>query len=281
MIAERHGALTVSGRRLALHEWGEPNGMPLVHWHGLGTRAGLHLNEVAPILAGEHRFRVITPDAPGFGGSEPSPDMRPAALADLIAALLDALGLGRVALSGWSWGASIGCWLVARHPLRLRAAVLLDAGYADPQADDDASLEQTRRLWEEESAADRAALVERLRARGGRWSDAIEAAFLAGWHEHDGRLELVPAPETFARAFAGLQQDPPTSAWPAMATSRVPVLLVAAATADDGDVARFRAAVPQTSVERLADAGHDVCRDQPVRVAELVGGWLRRLEPAP
>jgi pimeloyl-ACP methyl ester carboxylesterase len=72
---ERRETVLVSGRRLELHVWGEADRIPLVHWHGLGTRAGLHINEVAPILAGGFGFRVIAPDAPGFGGSEPSQHM--------------------------------------------------------------------------------------------------------------------------------------------------------------------------------------------------------------
>jgi pimeloyl-ACP methyl ester carboxylesterase len=187
---------------------------------------------------------------------------------------MEVLGLGPMAYSGWSWGASIGCWLAARHPQRLSALVLLDAGYSDPQADPDASLEQTRQIWEEECAPDRETLRERLQARGGRWTDAIEEAFLAGWQHRNGRLELIPQPETFADAFAGLQEDPPTHAWPGMAASGVPILLVAAGTADEGEIERFRAAVPHASLERLPAAGHDVCRDQPDRVAEVMGTWL-------
>ena len=50
MAAERLSSFSVGGRRLAAHEWGQPDGLPLIHRHGLGTRTGLHVNEVAPIL---------------------------------------------------------------------------------------------------------------------------------------------------------------------------------------------------------------------------------------
>ncbi len=275
MIAERRTTVSVDGRRLAVHEWGEPDGIPLVHWHGLGTRTGLHVNEVAPMLADRYGVRVIAPDAPGFGASEPTSSLSPASLADLVARLLDTLGIERAVYCGWSWGATIGCQVGARHPRRLTELVLLDAGYADPDPAESVSLEEVRGFWEAECAADRAALVRRLRASGGRWSDAIEAAFLAGWHEHGGRLEPIAAPETFARAFTDLREDPPTSAWPALAASEVPILLVAAETADQSDVDRFRAAVPGAAIEHLRGAGHDVCRDQPERVATIIGDWLR------
>jgi pimeloyl-ACP methyl ester carboxylesterase len=267
-------AFSVGGRRLAAHEWGEPDGPPLIHWHGLGTRTGLHVNEVAPILAARYGLRVIAPDAPGFGGSDPSPQLSPSSLADLVAELLDVLELDRAAYCGWSWGATIGCQFGARHPHRLTALVLLDAGYADPETAEPVSLGAVREVWEAECAPDRRALVERLRSAGGRWSDAIEAAFLAGWHESGGRLEPVASPETFALAFSALREDPPSAAWPRLAALAAPALLVAADTAAEADLDRFRAAVPRATVRRLPGAGHDVCRDQPDQVATAVGDWL-------
>jgi pimeloyl-ACP methyl ester carboxylesterase len=277
VTAERPLAFAVGGRRLAAHEWGEPDGVPLVHWHGLGTRAGLHVNEVAPILSERYGLRVIAPDAPGFGGSEPSPHLSPASLGDLVAGLLDVLGLERVAYSGWSWGATVGCQLAARHPHRLTALMLLDAGYADPDPAEPVSLDAVHELWEAECAPDRGTLVERLRTAGGRWSDAIEAAFLAGRRESGGRLEPVTSPETFALAFASLRDDPPSAAWPRMAAGAVPTLLVAADTAGEAELERFRAAVPRATIVRLRGAGHDVCRDQPDQVATAMGEWLTAL----
>jgi pimeloyl-ACP methyl ester carboxylesterase len=232
------------------------------------------VNEVAPILAARYGLRVIAPDAPGFGSSDPSRHLSPSALADLVAGLLDVLGLERAAYCGWSWGATIGCQLGARHPHRLTALVLLDAGYADPDTAEPVSLDAVRELWEAECAPDRRALVERLRSGGGRWSDAIESAYLAGWREAGGRLEPVASPETFARAFTALREDPPSAAWPRLAALAAPTLLVAADTAAEADLERFRAAVPRATITRVVGAGHDVCRDQPEQVATAVGDWL-------
>ena len=109
-MATVRATVSVAGTDLAIHEWGEPNGRPLLFLHGLGHRAGLQVNEVAPLLAAEDGFRVIAPDAPGFGGSPPAPPVRPAELAELVPPLLDALGMGRVALMGFSWGATLIRW---------------------------------------------------------------------------------------------------------------------------------------------------------------------------
>lgn len=79
--------------------------------------------------------RVVTPDLRGFGGSalgddEPSVD----AMADDVAALLDALGLDGVVLGGLSMGGYVAMAMLRRHPDRVRALVLADtkAG-ADPE----------------------------------------------------------------------------------------------------------------------------------------------------
>ena len=61
-----------------------------------------------------------------------------------------------------------------------------------------------------------------------------------------------------------------------MAVSDLPILLVAAGSADQADLARFQAAVPRARVEWLSGAGHDLCRDQPLAVGKMVGEWLHR-----
>jgi pimeloyl-ACP methyl ester carboxylesterase len=277
--ATRHPTISVAGTHLAIHEWGEPNGRPLLFQHGLGHRAGLQINEVAPLLAAEEGFRVIAPDTPGFGGSPPARPVRPTELAELVPPLLDALGMGRVALMGFSWGATIGCHVAARHAGRLSALVLLDAGYADQQPGAAAvdMLQQIRRQWEEDCAPDRDALLERLRADGGRWSPAVEEAFLAGWHEREGRLEPVVTAERFADALRGVVEEPPSPTWPAIAASGLPVLLVMSDAARRDDVDRFRNALPAAHLEHVTGTGHDVCRERPREVAALVGDWLRAL----
>src|SRR4051794_33851096 len=73
------------------------------------------------------RYRVVTPDLRGFGGSplgddEPSLDVA----ADDVAALLDNLGLDRVVLGGLSMGGYVAMAFLRRHPERLHALVLAD-----------------------------------------------------------------------------------------------------------------------------------------------------------
>jgi 3-oxoadipate enol-lactonase len=90
--------------------------------HGLGgTGADIWKHQIADLAA---EFRVIAYDLRGSGRSEVTPgpytiDL----LADDLRALVDALGLGRVALVAHSMGGSIALAYAARHPGDVRAVV--------------------------------------------------------------------------------------------------------------------------------------------------------------
>jgi len=92
----------VGDTRLAIREWGGAPGRPLLFWHALGDHTSLQPIEAAPILVRDHGFRVLAPDAPGFGGSPRLPDERYElpALVELARKLLDALDLDGVVWAG-------------------------------------------------------------------------------------------------------------------------------------------------------------------------------------
>ncbi len=111
--------------RLRVVEYG--SGPPLLLLHGfLMTHAAW--GAVVPALA--TRFRVVTPDLPGFGDSEkPSPtrfaygvERFAACIADLIAAL----SLGRPHVVGHGMGGAIAIALAAAHPEFVDRLVLVD-----------------------------------------------------------------------------------------------------------------------------------------------------------
>jgi pimeloyl-ACP methyl ester carboxylesterase len=234
------------GMSLCVHAWGRQDGRPFLCWHGVGlsSRGSAFVAEAAPILAERHGLRVLALEAPGFGHSPPiEPDgYRPQALVDRVPPLLDGLGLDRTAFMGFSWGGDVGCHLAARHPGRLAALVLLDAGYSDRPRDPSLTYEQRLELKTEES-------------RG-----------------------IVPtvAPRVVAAIEYGMANAPPSATRPRLAASGLPVLLVAAGHAPEEELARFAADVPQAEMVRVAEAGHDVLADAGPEVVELVGTWLER-----
>ena len=99
-------------------------GEPVVLVHGLLTNSLLWA-DVAPILARD--FRVIAPDWP-LGSQalplDPGADMRPPALAKLIADFIAALDLDGVTLVGNDTGGALSQLVAVNHPERIARLVL-------------------------------------------------------------------------------------------------------------------------------------------------------------
>lgn len=271
------------GKRLFVRSWGDASGKPVLYWHGvsIAVRASMAINEAGPIFAHQHGLRVLALDAPGFGRS---PALRtvayhPHALADLVPSLLDALEIDRAPFVGFSWGGDIGCHVAARHPERLTALALLDAGYADPPFDPSQPLEeqvaQNEAAWEEEIEPSWESLLARVRRRYRRWNEAIENSVRAGRLEQDGRIVPSGDPRVVAAVQLGIAQALPSSTRAALADSALPVLLVASDEAAQEDLDRFAHQVPQAEIYQPGEVGHDVLNDGGPRVIAFLADWLR------
>ncbi|MGK5558291.1 LLM class flavin-dependent oxidoreductase [Actinomadura kijaniata] len=112
--------------------------------HLLGLTRRVHVGTAVSVLSNQHpvalaeqaamlslvsggRFRVVTPDLRGFGGSllgddEPSID----AMADDVARLFRRLGVQRAVVGGLSMGGYVAMALCRRHPDLVRGLVLAD-----------------------------------------------------------------------------------------------------------------------------------------------------------
>jgi lipase len=110
--------------QLHVYEWGDPDAPPVVCLHGV-TAHGERFMQLAEERWAAH-FRVIAPDLRGHGrsGWEPPWDFG-THVADLIETI-DDLGLERPDWVGHSFGGRLVLELAARHPERIRRAVLLD-----------------------------------------------------------------------------------------------------------------------------------------------------------
>ena len=271
----------VDGTRLFIRTWGEPAGKPVLYWHGVSLTAGasLTLGPAGPALAG-HGLFLIALDAPGFGHSPPLDQeaYHPDALGDLVPPLLDGLGLDRAGFMGFSWGGDLGLHVAARHPERLTALVILDAGYDDPPFDPsqpfESYLEENEQAWEEKCEPSWESALAGVRQRFHTWSPALEQVWRAGWREEDGRLVPSVSPSVVAAAEHGTAQALPSTVRPALAATGLPVLLVASGDASEEDLARFAADVPQAEIHHAKGVAHDVLNDGGPRLTQLVGEWL-------
>lgn len=99
-------------------------GPVVLHFHGgnVGHNGWFFLEHL--IRAG---FTVLTPDRPGYLGTPIENGGTPEQQADLAAALLDTLGIDRVAVVGLSAGGPGAIQFVVRHAERVDALVLLSA----------------------------------------------------------------------------------------------------------------------------------------------------------
>ena len=91
-----------NGRRLGFSEYGDPHGEPVLYLHGgLSCRADARFADRECRALG---VRLVAPDRPGVGDSDPDPTRTLTGWAGDVRALTAHLGLGRVPVVGWSAG---------------------------------------------------------------------------------------------------------------------------------------------------------------------------------
>ncbi|THF66930.1 alpha/beta hydrolase [Pseudothauera nasutitermitis] len=127
--------LDVLGQRTRLYTGGRAFDRRLpavVLVHGAGHDHSVW-NHQARHLA-HHGFGVLAPDLPGHGASAGQPLASIEALADWLAAVLDAVGVERATLAGHSMGSLIALEAAARHPARAAALALIGSAAPMPVA---------------------------------------------------------------------------------------------------------------------------------------------------
>src|SRR5690606_31442944 len=119
----RSSEVLAGGYRLHFLEAG--SGTPLVLLHGTAIdSAALSYGPSLPELAERHR--VLALDWPGYGNSErPRVEMTMPELVALLEAFLDAVGLERVHLAGFSMGGAAALGFALRAPQRVTTLTLV------------------------------------------------------------------------------------------------------------------------------------------------------------
>ncbi len=123
--AVTRSVLLPDGRRIAYAEYGSPHGRTVLYCHGFpGSREEARL--LLPAIR-DLGVRVLAPDRPGYGGSDPKRGRRLSDFARDAIALLDTLGLGSVAVMGVSGGGPYALSLLAAYPERITRLALVGA----------------------------------------------------------------------------------------------------------------------------------------------------------
>jgi Predicted hydrolases or acyltransferases (alpha/beta hydrolase superfamily) len=111
------------GRRLAYSEQGDPDGSPIFHQHGMpGSRLE---HEAEPEFYRSMGVRVITPDRPGYGLSDPHPHRPLLDWPSDVAEVADSLGISRFGITGLSGGGIYALACAAAISERLTEVVVI------------------------------------------------------------------------------------------------------------------------------------------------------------
>jgi pimeloyl-ACP methyl ester carboxylesterase len=111
------------GRRLSYLELGDEGGRPLVYHHG-GLSSSIDVLPAAPHAA-RVGVRLVAPDRPGIGGSDPQQDRTLEGWATDVGELADHLGLGSFSTMGWSFGGAFAAAVAHELADRVDALVLV------------------------------------------------------------------------------------------------------------------------------------------------------------
>jgi 2-succinyl-6-hydroxy-2,4-cyclohexadiene-1-carboxylate synthase len=265
------------GDGLRLHVTIAGKGPPLVLLHGFTGSAEAWAPVWAPLGA---RCTTIAVDLPGHGRSSAPDDPRRYAqphFADDLERVLQALGLQRVAVLGYSMGGRAALHFALRHPASV-AALLLES--TSPGIADDGERH-------ERAAADiaLAAAIERdgIAAFVERWealplwasqralSDSERARLRAQRRENH--------PRGLANSLRGAGAAAESSLASHLSALGMPALLVAGAL-DTKYVAigqELERLLPNARLAIIPDAGHAVHLERPVELAAVVMEFLRSI----
>lgn len=115
-------------RKLAYAEYGQPDGYPVLYFHGnLSSR-------LEPLLIGDevirqNGLRMIAPDRPGMGQSDFQKRWEFSDWPKDVEFLADAIGLEKFSVMGISGGGGYVAACAAKIPHRLRSAVISSGGW--------------------------------------------------------------------------------------------------------------------------------------------------------
>jgi 3-oxoadipate enol-lactonase len=270
------GTFTFDG--LSVHYLDDGAGdLAVVFVHGFPFRASMW-DAQFPVAVQAGR-RAVAPDLPGFGRSDVPAERSAYSIdryADLVAALVDELGLGRVVLVGLSMGGYIALAVARRHPEVLAGLVLADTR-ADP---DSPEVRQTRSDHQAlvEERGDVTPLVDGLLTRvladtgprhaevGATLGDMMRSTDPAGWI---GALEAMK------------QRRDQTDLLPQVAVPTLVVVGEGDALAPVDVAEAMAKAIPGARFEIVPGAGHVANLENPEVFNRVFSEFLSTLPPEP
>ncbi|MGH3436112.1 MAG: alpha/beta hydrolase [Sciscionella sp.] len=262
------------GTGLAVTESGR--GDPLLFIAGLGYASWSWTRQVSGLAS---RFRVVTADNRGTGGSDKPPGLYSVSLmADDMAAVIDSLGTGFVHVVGASMGGYIAMTLARRHPDLVRSLTLIATSAGGP-----GSIpvpDSTKRAWAQ-AAEDGPEGFARA---------TMPLAFRPNWSaQHPDQAEQLlqmrlaaPTPQAAWQAQFEACEEFLRAGLPPGAVVEQPTLIMHG-TADRivpfDNAAHLCALIPDARFVCLEEAGHLCWIEQADRVNELISAHVLSAPP--
>jgi pimeloyl-ACP methyl ester carboxylesterase len=246
-------------------------GTPLVLLHAYPLSSAMWLAQRESLAK---RFRVLTPDLRGFGGSvlgddDPSVDV----MADDVAALLRSKGIDRAVIGGLSMGGYVAMAFCRRHLDQVLGLVLANTkATADTSARQAERLELADRIDSEASVRE---LVEELLPKLVGPTTFRQRALVYG--RVRGLVQSTPprAAAWAQRAMAGR-----TDAIETLRSVRVPALVIAGSEdeiATEDDARAMAEALPNAEMLLVPRCGHLTAVEQPELFNEAVAEFVTAL----
>lgn len=123
------------GRNLAYSEYGDPNGVPVIHCHSvLGSRLEIAFD--AAEISKKHSVRLIVVDRPGYGASDSDPEASFTKWVNDLIQLLDYLMIETFSLTGYAMGGLFALACAHQIPHRLKHVAIVSTGITPKSSED-------------------------------------------------------------------------------------------------------------------------------------------------
>ena len=279
----RFRTATVNGWEVFYREAGDRANPTLVLLHGFPSSSHMYRNLIAELSDSYH---VIAPDYPGFGNSAaPALDEFEysfEALTDIVAGLLDHLGVDRFALYIQDYGAPIGLRIASRAPERVTALITQSGN---------AYVEGFTPFWDvlfahaKDRAANADSVRELLQPKATQWqythgvpADRLDRIAPEAWQLDQAGLDRPGNDEVQLQLFWDYQFN--LDAYPAFQQyfreHRPPTLVVWGRNDEifgPAGAEAFRRDLPDAQIH-LLDAGHFALETHGPEIASLIRAFL-------
>jgi pimeloyl-ACP methyl ester carboxylesterase len=259
---------TINGQAINYTERGR--GLPLVLVHGFPLDNRIWESQVAAL---SDKYRVIAPDLPGFGKSQPPRPFTLESLAETLHAFLTQIKATPCALAGLSMGGYMSFAYERKYPTTLKAFILVDT-----KAEADTP----------DGKAGRNKMIETARTQG---SPAIAAAMMPKMLSPDtqqNRPQLVAKvkeimeacpPQTIEHALAAMRdRNDYRDCLPSVAEPTLIIVGDADAITPPNVAESMHKSIPLSKLTLIKGAGHLSTMEQPEQVNQALRQFLANIK---